>query len=123
VLAGLWGTASGTTAINENISAMSITRVGSRRVMHVAALCALVMGLVGELQHQLLEYASTLQVYTKASSLCHHMHVGLLVLHCFACIATQSTGKHSHNSVCRFFAAVAKFGALFASMPNAMVSG
>jgi nucleobase transporter 1/2 len=48
ILAGLWGTASGTTAINENISAMSITRVGSRRVMHVAALCALVMGLIGE---------------------------------------------------------------------------
>ncbi|WIA39456.1 hypothetical protein OEZ86_005555 [Tetradesmus obliquus] len=63
VLAGLWGTASGTTAINENIAAMAITRVGSRRVMHMAALCALAMGLM------------------------------------------------------------AKFGALFASMPNAMVSG
>jgi uncharacterized membrane protein YedE/YeeE len=50
----MWGTASGTTAINENISAMSITRVGSRRVMHVAALCALVMGLVGTSLHRCL---------------------------------------------------------------------
>eukprot|EP00878_Enallax_costatus_P011584 GHUV01012092.1.p1 GENE.GHUV01012092.1~~GHUV01012092.1.p1 ORF type:complete len:539 (+),score=86.91 GHUV01012092.1:909-2525(+) len=48
VLAGMWGTSSGTTAYNENIGAMQITRVGSRRVVQLGAVCAIIMGLIGK---------------------------------------------------------------------------
>jgi hypothetical protein len=47
-LAGLWGTSSGTTAYNENIGAMQITRVGSVRVVQLGAVCAIIMALIGE---------------------------------------------------------------------------
>ncbi|KAF6262263.1 permease family-domain-containing protein [Scenedesmus sp. NREL 46B-D3] len=47
-LAGVWGTTSGTTAYNENIGAMQITRVGSRRVIQLGAVCAIIMGLIGK---------------------------------------------------------------------------
>ncbi|KAF8056380.1 NAT1 [Scenedesmus sp. PABB004] len=47
-LAGVWGTGSGTTAYNENIGALQITRVGSRRVVQIGACFAIIMGLIGK---------------------------------------------------------------------------
>ena len=41
------GTGNGTTAYNENIGAMQITRVGSRRVVQVGAIIAVIFGLIG----------------------------------------------------------------------------
>jgi solute carrier family 23 (nucleobase transporter), member 1 len=43
-VAGLFGTGSGTTAYNENLAAMAITRVASRRVARAAGLWLLVLG-------------------------------------------------------------------------------
>eukprot|EP01023_Acetabularia_acetabulum_P022421 TRINITY_DN22064_c1_g1_i4.p1 TRINITY_DN22064_c1_g1~~TRINITY_DN22064_c1_g1_i4.p1 ORF type:complete len:580 (+),score=98.25 TRINITY_DN22064_c1_g1_i4:77-1816(+) len=48
LLAGFWGTANGTTSYSENIGAISITGVGSRRVVQVAAVYMLVLGCVGK---------------------------------------------------------------------------
>lgn len=43
-VAGLFGTGSGTTAYNENLAAMAITRVASRRVVRAAVLWLLLLG-------------------------------------------------------------------------------
>eukprot|EP00884_Botryococcus_braunii_P002860 jgi/Botrbrau1/12575/Bobra.0169s0108.1 len=48
MLTGFWGTGNGTTAYNENIGAMQITRVGSRRVIQVAAAIIVVVAIVGK---------------------------------------------------------------------------
>ena len=47
MLTGLWGTGNGTTAYNENIGAMQITRVGSRLVIQVGAAIIMVFALIG----------------------------------------------------------------------------
>jgi hypothetical protein len=49
-LAGLWGSGNGTTAYNENIGAMQITGVGSRRVVQAGAGICMLLALTGELQ-------------------------------------------------------------------------
>jgi len=48
VVTGLLGTSSGTTAYNENIGAIQITRVGSRLVVQLGAGCMILLGLVGK---------------------------------------------------------------------------
>lgn len=48
VLAGLFGTSSGTTAYNENIGAIQITRVGSRMVVQLGAVIIIIVALVGK---------------------------------------------------------------------------
>ena len=48
LIAGLWGTGNGTTSYSENIGAIGITKVGSRRVIQYGALIMLVMGLIGK---------------------------------------------------------------------------
>ncbi|ROT85379.1 hypothetical protein C7M84_015655 [Penaeus vannamei] len=47
-LAGLWGTGSGTTSYSQNVGAIGVTRVGSRRVVQYSALIMLLCGLVGK---------------------------------------------------------------------------
>ena len=42
VLAGVWGTGSGTTSYSENIGAIGVTKIGSRRVVQFAALIMIV---------------------------------------------------------------------------------
>ncbi|KAK8751547.1 hypothetical protein OTU49_009084 [Cherax quadricarinatus] len=48
ILAGLWGTGSGTTSYSQNIGAIGVTKVGSRRVVVYSACIMLVCGLVGK---------------------------------------------------------------------------
>ncbi|ELU01493.1 hypothetical protein CAPTEDRAFT_111368 [Capitella teleta] len=48
-LAGVWGTGSGTTTYSQNIGAIGITKVGSRRVIQVAAIIIMIFGLIGKL--------------------------------------------------------------------------
>jgi len=48
VIAGLFGTGTGTTSYGENIGAIGITKVGSRRVMQVGAGIMLVLGVLGK---------------------------------------------------------------------------
>lgn len=48
VIAGLFGTANGTTAYNENIGAMQITGVGSRRVVQVASVLIMIVAVIGK---------------------------------------------------------------------------
>ncbi|ELT96003.1 hypothetical protein CAPTEDRAFT_113409 [Capitella teleta] len=48
VLAGLWGTGTGLTSISQNIGAIGITKVGSRRVVQTAGLLILVLGVIGK---------------------------------------------------------------------------
>lgn len=48
VLAGLWGTASGTTSYSQNVGAIGVTKVGSRRVVQYSAVIMLSCGLVGK---------------------------------------------------------------------------
>ena len=49
MLAGLFGTANGTTAYNENIGALQLTGVGSRVVVQTGAGIIMVMAVIGEL--------------------------------------------------------------------------
>ncbi|XP_064614436.1 solute carrier family 23 member 1-like [Liolophura sinensis] len=48
VLAGVWGSGNGTTSHSENIGAIGITKVGSRRVMQVAGITMLLLGCLGK---------------------------------------------------------------------------
>ncbi|XP_014674568.1 PREDICTED: solute carrier family 23 member 2-like [Priapulus caudatus] len=45
---GVWGSASGTTSYSENIGAIGITKVGSRRVIQVAAVVMMLFGTIGK---------------------------------------------------------------------------
>ncbi len=49
ILAGLWGTGNGTTSYSENIGAIGVTKVGSRRVIQAAALMMLFFGVLSKL--------------------------------------------------------------------------
>lgn len=49
VLTGAWGSGNGTTAYNENIGAMQITGVGSKRVIQIGAVIAIIFGLIGKI--------------------------------------------------------------------------
>jgi len=46
ILAGLWGTGNGTTSYSENIGAIGVTKVGSRRVVQWGALVMMVFGVL-----------------------------------------------------------------------------
>ncbi|KAK8736779.1 hypothetical protein OTU49_004642 [Cherax quadricarinatus] len=48
IIAGLWGTGNGTTSYSENIGAIGVTKVGSRRVVQFGALIMLVFGMLGK---------------------------------------------------------------------------
>ncbi|CAL4067194.1 unnamed protein product, partial [Meganyctiphanes norvegica] len=48
IMAGLWGTASGTTSYSQNVGAIGITKVASRRVIQYAAMIMLFCGLIGK---------------------------------------------------------------------------
>ncbi|MCB9556533.1 MAG: purine/pyrimidine permease [Deltaproteobacteria bacterium] len=48
LIAGLLGTGNGTTSYSENIGAIGLTRVGSRRVVQVGALLMIALGTVGK---------------------------------------------------------------------------
>ena len=48
VIAGIFGTGNGTTSYSENIGAIGLTRVGSRRVVQVGALIMLVLACFGK---------------------------------------------------------------------------
>uniref|UniRef100_A0A2H1VRE4 SFRICE_007116 n=1 Tax=Spodoptera frugiperda TaxID=7108 RepID=A0A2H1VRE4_SPOFR len=49
VLAGLWGSGNGTNTFGENVGAIGVTKVGSRRVVQWAAGLMIVQGVVGKL--------------------------------------------------------------------------
>jgi nucleobase transporter 1/2 len=48
LLAGLWGTGNGTTSYSENIGAIGLTKVGSRRVVQVMACMLLLFGILSK---------------------------------------------------------------------------
>ncbi|XP_069175102.1 solute carrier family 23 member 1 isoform X2 [Procambarus clarkii] len=48
ILAGLWGTGNGTTSYSENIGAIGVTKVGSRRVVQFGAVIMLLLGMLGK---------------------------------------------------------------------------
>ena len=45
IIAGLWGTGNGTTSYSENIGAIGVTKVGSRRVVMWGAVVMIIFGL------------------------------------------------------------------------------
>ncbi|XP_050684339.1 solute carrier family 23 member 2 [Leptidea sinapis] len=49
VLAGLWGSGNGTNTFGENVGAIGVTKVGSRRVVQWAAALMILQGVVGKL--------------------------------------------------------------------------
>ncbi|CAB3260656.1 unnamed protein product [Arctia plantaginis] len=49
VLAGLWGSGNGTNTFGENVGAIGVTKVGSRRVVQWAAGLMIVQGVIGKL--------------------------------------------------------------------------
>jgi len=49
MLAGLWGTGTGTTSYSENIGAIGLTKVGSRRVIQAGAAVMILFGCFGKL--------------------------------------------------------------------------
>ncbi|XP_075973954.1 solute carrier family 23 member 2 [Anticarsia gemmatalis] len=49
VLAGLWGSGNGTNTFGENVGAIGVTKVGSRRVIQWAAGLMVIQGIVGKL--------------------------------------------------------------------------
>ncbi|XP_078483964.1 solute carrier family 23 member 1 [Ciona intestinalis] len=48
ILAGAWGTGSGTTSYSENIGAIGITKVGSRRVVQAGAIIMIILAVIGK---------------------------------------------------------------------------
>ena len=48
LIAGVWGTGNGTTSYSENVGAIGLTRVGSRRVVQAGALLMLLLGFVAK---------------------------------------------------------------------------
>ena len=48
VLAGLWGSGNGTTSYSENIGAIGVTKVGSRRVIQCAGLIMIFFGVMSK---------------------------------------------------------------------------
>ncbi|XP_063608140.1 solute carrier family 23 member 2-like [Penaeus indicus] len=48
ILAGVWGTGNGTTSYSENIGAIGVTKVGSRRVVQYGALIMIIVGMLGK---------------------------------------------------------------------------
>ncbi|XP_042213697.1 solute carrier family 23 member 2-like isoform X2 [Homarus americanus] len=48
IIAGVWGTGNGTTSYSENIGAIGVTKVGSRRVVQTGAIIMLVFGMLGK---------------------------------------------------------------------------
>ncbi|XP_017461274.1 PREDICTED: solute carrier family 23 member 2 [Rhagoletis zephyria] len=48
VLAGIWGAGNGTNTFGENVGAIGVTKVGSRRVIQWAALIMLLQGVIGK---------------------------------------------------------------------------
>merc|ERR1719150_957755 len=48
MLAGIWGTGNGTTSYSENIGAIGVTKVGSRRVIQVGGLIMILFGLLSK---------------------------------------------------------------------------
>ncbi|XP_064613919.1 solute carrier family 23 member 1-like [Liolophura sinensis] len=48
ILAGAWGSGNGTTSYSENIGAIGITKVGSRRVVQVGGLIMIILGCLGK---------------------------------------------------------------------------
>ncbi|XP_064614591.1 solute carrier family 23 member 1-like [Liolophura sinensis] len=48
ILAGAWGSGNGTTSYTQNIGAIGITKVGSRRVVQVGGLIMIVLGCLGK---------------------------------------------------------------------------
>jgi nucleobase transporter 1/2 len=48
LIAGIWGTGNGTTSYSENIGAIGLTRVGSRRVVQAGAIIMIVLGTVSK---------------------------------------------------------------------------
>lgn len=49
VLAGMFGTSNGTTSYSENIGAISVTKVGARRVIQAAGALMIIFSLVGKI--------------------------------------------------------------------------
>ncbi|XP_072074674.1 nucleobase-ascorbate transporter 12-like [Arachis hypogaea] len=48
VLAGLWGTGTGSTTITENVHTIAVTKMGSRRAVQLGACFLIVLSLVGK---------------------------------------------------------------------------
>lgn len=48
LLAGAWGSGNGTTSYSENIGAIGITKVGSRRIVQYGALIMILLGILGK---------------------------------------------------------------------------
>ncbi|XP_078695054.1 solute carrier family 23 member 2-like [Branchiostoma floridae x Branchiostoma belcheri] len=48
ILAGAWGSGNGTTSYSENIGAIGITKVASRRVVQAGAVIAILLGMMGK---------------------------------------------------------------------------
>ncbi|XP_052810952.1 solute carrier family 23 member 1-like isoform X2 [Mya arenaria] len=48
ILAGAWGSGNGTTSYSENVGAIGITKVGSRRVVQVGGVIMIVLGCLGK---------------------------------------------------------------------------
>lgn len=47
VLAGLWGTGTGSTTLTENVHTIAVTKMGSRRAVEFGACVLIVLSLIG----------------------------------------------------------------------------
>lgn len=48
LLAGLWGTGTGSTTLTENVHTIAVTKMGSRRVVELGACVLVILSLVGK---------------------------------------------------------------------------
>lgn len=55
VLAGLWGSGTGSTTLTENVHTIDITKVASRRVVEVGAVILIVCSFIGTILSTLLQ--------------------------------------------------------------------
>ena len=48
VLAGLWGTGTGSTTLTENVHTIAVTKMGSRRAVELGACALILLSLIGK---------------------------------------------------------------------------
>lgn len=47
ILAGLWGTGTGSTTLTENVHTIAVTKMGSRRAVELGACLMIILSLIG----------------------------------------------------------------------------
>jgi len=74
VLAGLWGTGTGSTTITENVHTIAVTKMGSRRAVELGACALILLSLIGK-SYSLQFTASLIKACVSSDFSCNYCNV------------------------------------------------